>query len=394
MHARCCRRAHRLRTASSERPGSSAAIIRHLPPSRVTPLRIASSSHAAHSLRWPSLLLPLASPAPVSSGWEANAAAASTSLMDVAVAVNTDAGGGPIGLATATGIFTALDLGVCTAVTAPLLLRDFGGVFKVGGALPSCELPRETPAPDPKLAVLLLNEQRSGSLLTCVMCWCCDKGSSMPGSSGLCSRLVRPNARSASARSREKLGQCGSAERLRSSGGSPVCGPPTKSSILSSFWRCEAAAAAVAAPLMMTDGASRMVDAAPAGPTLEDPSRLCRKSVRVVSSVLKIGCRLAGGRLGRRVEGVDKLRVELVPARFFVGVRLALASALWLAARHRLALGLTRLAEGSPSRASVSEVERDSDESLRDSEEERLAAPGAQKPAGMALERWVRCIRE
>ena len=70
----CCNLAHRLRTASSERPGSSAAIIRHRPPSRVTPLRMASSSHAAHSLRWPSLLLPLASPAPVSSGWEANAA--------------------------------------------------------------------------------------------------------------------------------------------------------------------------------------------------------------------------------------------------------------------------------------------------------------------------------
>mmetsp|Transcript_38831 Transcript_38831/g.77708 ORF Transcript_38831/g.77708 Transcript_38831/m.77708 type:complete len:250 (+) Transcript_38831:537-1286(+) len=53
--ALCCMRAHRFRTASSDRPGSSAAIARHRNPSFCTPLRIAASSQDAHSLRLPSL---------------------------------------------------------------------------------------------------------------------------------------------------------------------------------------------------------------------------------------------------------------------------------------------------------------------------------------------------
>merc|ERR1719440_2514472 len=58
-------RFHRLRTASSERPGSIAAILRHLQPWRATPLRIVSSSAVLHSLR-SEPLRPLAIPAGVS----------------------------------------------------------------------------------------------------------------------------------------------------------------------------------------------------------------------------------------------------------------------------------------------------------------------------------------
>mmetsp|Transcript_34252 Transcript_34252/g.94338 ORF Transcript_34252/g.94338 Transcript_34252/m.94338 type:complete len:226 (+) Transcript_34252:151-828(+) len=48
-------RLHRLRTASSERPGSMAAITRHLQPCAATAPRIASSSAFVHSLRSPPL---------------------------------------------------------------------------------------------------------------------------------------------------------------------------------------------------------------------------------------------------------------------------------------------------------------------------------------------------
>ena len=55
-----CSRCQRLRTVSSERPGSCAAILRHLQPKMVTPERMSSSSAAVHSLRSGPLRLPAA----------------------------------------------------------------------------------------------------------------------------------------------------------------------------------------------------------------------------------------------------------------------------------------------------------------------------------------------
>ena len=48
----CCSRFHRLRTASSERPGSRAAFCRHRSPSSFTPRWIAMSSSGVHGVRF------------------------------------------------------------------------------------------------------------------------------------------------------------------------------------------------------------------------------------------------------------------------------------------------------------------------------------------------------